>query len=394
MSKKKIFTPTIIVLSLVSLFNDASSEMLLPVLPIYLSSIGFSVLYIGILEGFAEAVVGLTKGYFGQRSDETGNRVSFVRFGYSLSAIAKPMMALLAYPLWIFVSRTFDRLGKGVRTNARDALLADESVHEHRGKVFGFHRGMDTVGAAIGPALALGYLFFYPGQYRNVFLLAFIPSTIAVGLTFVLKKQESHTRKAKKAFRFFSYFSYWKNSTEQYRKIIPAFLLFALFNSSDSFIILMGKYNGLSDTVIILAYIFFNIVYATLALPIGKLADRKGMKFSYSIGLIAFIAAYSLFPFASTPSVFFLAFFIYAFFPASTDGISKAWITTICSSEDKGTALGFYTSVQSLIALFASSLAGLVWIKINPDYVFFISAGGSCFVFLYIMLALKEKKKI
>src|ERR1043165_4560850 len=122
MARKKIFTPTIVILSLVSLFNDASSEMLLPVLPIYLSSIGFSAFYIGILEGFAEAVVGLSKGYFGQRSDETGNRVAFVRVGYSLSAVAKPIIALLTYPFWVFLSRIFDRLGKGIRTNARDEI--------------------------------------------------------------------------------------------------------------------------------------------------------------------------------------------------------------------------------------------------------------------------------
>src|SRR5438477_61102 len=237
--KMKIFTRTILILSVVSLFNDISSEMLLPILPIYLSSIGFTALYIGILEGFAEAVVGLSKGYFGQRSDETGNRVVFVRGGYSLSAISKPMMALLVYPFWIFLSRTFDRLGKGIRTNARDALLADESLHENRGKVFGFHRGMDTLGAAIGPALAL-------------------------------------------------------------------------------------------------VYIFFNIIYAAFSLPMGKLADKYGMKFSYSIGLVGFIAAYALMPFASTTILFFTAFFIYGIYAACNDAISKAWITTICPSEAKG----------------------------------------------------------
>jgi MFS family permease len=394
MSKKKIFTPTIVILSLVSLFNDVSSEMLLPVLPIYLSSIGFSVLYIGILEGFAEAVVGLSKGYFGQRSDETGNRVSFVRFGYSLSAVAKPMMAFLTYPFWIFLSRTFDRLGKGVRTNARDAMLADESLHEHRGRVFGFHRGMDTVGAAIGPALALVYLYFNPGKYAEVFLLAFIPSVAAVILTFVLKQKEIPKKDEKKSFRFLSYFSYWKESSAQYRKVVPAFLLFALFNSSDAFLILIGKHHGLDDTTIILSYIFFNIVYAAFAFPMGRLADKYGMKLSYSIGLLAFIIAYLFIPFASTPVLFFSAFFIYALFPASTDGISKAWITTICAPNAKGTALGFFTSFQSIMALVASSLAGLLWIKLNPQAVFFISAAGAFSVFVYVIFFLKVQRKL
>jgi MFS family permease len=391
--KKKIFTPTIVILSLVSLFNDVSSEMLLPVLPIYLSSIGFSALYIGILEGFAEAVVGLSKGYFGQRSDETGNRVSFVRFGYSLSAVAKPMMAFLTYPFWIFLSRTFDRLGKGIRTNARDAMLADESLHEDRGKVFGFHRALDTVGAAIGPALALIYLYFNPGKYAQVFLLAFIPSVVAVVLTFVLKQKEIPKKKEKRSFRLLSYFSYWKDASGQYKKVVPAFLLFALFNSSDAFLILIGKHHGLDDTTIILAYIFFNMVYASLAFPMGRLADKYGMKVTYSIGLFAFIAAYLFIPFASTPVLFFAAFFIYALFPASTDGISKAWITTICSPETKGTALGFFTSFQSLIALVASSLAGLLWIKLNPPAVFFISAAGTFVVLIYIIFFLNEQRK-
>jgi MFS family permease len=393
MAKKKIFTPTIVILSLVSLFNDVSSEMLLPVLPIYLSSIGFSALYIGILEGFAEAVVGLSKGYFGQRSDETGNRVSFVRVGYSLSAVAKPIIALLTYPFWVFLSRTFDRLGKGIRTNARDAMLADESSHENRGKVFGFHRAMDTVGAAIGPALALVYLYFHPGKYAEVFLLAFIPSVVAVAFTFVLRQKQIPKKAEKKAFRFFSYFSYWKDASVTYKKIVPAFLLFALFNSSDAFLILIGKHHGLDDTTIILAYIFFNVVYAIFAYPMGHLADKYGMKFSYSIGLIAFIVAYVLIPFASTPVLFFAVFFVYAFFPASTDGISKAWITTICSAESKGTALGFYTSFQSLIALLASSLAGFLWIQLNPSSVFFISAGGAFLVLLYILFVPRERRK-
>jgi MFS family permease len=394
MSAKKIFTPTIVILSLVSLFNDVSSEMLLPVLPIYLSSIGFSALYIGILEGFAEAVVGLSKGYFGQRSDETNDRVSFVRYGYSLSAVAKPMMAFLVYPFWIFLSRTFDRLGKGIRTNARDAMLADESHHEHRGKVFGFHRAMDTVGAAIGPALALAYLYFNPGKYTQVFLLAFLPSVISVSLTFVLKQKNVIRKPAKRSFRFFSYFSYWKNASAQYKKVVPAFLLFALFNSSDAFLILIGKHHGLNDTIIILAYIFFNVVYAAFAFPLGRLADNFGMKFSYSIGLAAFILAYMIMPFATTPVLFFSAFFVYAIFPASTDGVSKAWITTICATESKATALGFYTSLQSIVALVASSLAGLLWVKLNPLAVFFISSAGAFIVLLYVFFGLKSQRKV
>src|SRR6185436_18760845 len=159
---RKVITPTILLLSLVSLFNDISSEMLYPVMPLFLSSIGFSSVLIGFLEGCAEATAGLSKGYFGQWSDATGKRLPFVHAGYLLSAISKPMMAVFTYPLWIFSARAADRLGKGIRTAARDAILSDESSATDKGKVFGFHKAMDTAGATIGPALALIFLLYYP----------------------------------------------------------------------------------------------------------------------------------------------------------------------------------------------------------------------------------------
>ena len=135
------------ILSLISLFTDTASEMLYPIMPIYLKSIGFTVILIGILEGFAEATAGLSKGYFGKRSDTLGKRVPFVQLGYAFSAISKPMMAIFIFPLWIFFARTIDRLGKGIRTGARDALLSDEATPQTKAKVFGFHRSMDTLGA-------------------------------------------------------------------------------------------------------------------------------------------------------------------------------------------------------------------------------------------------------
>ena len=158
----KIITRTVWILSIVSLFTDIASEMLYPVMPIYLKSIGFSILFIGLLEGFAEATTGISKGYFGQLSDSTKRRMPFIQIGYGLSAISKPMMAFLVYPIWIFFARTMDRFGKGVRTSARDALLSDQSTPSTKGTVFGFHRTMDTFGAAIGPLVALVYLYFSP----------------------------------------------------------------------------------------------------------------------------------------------------------------------------------------------------------------------------------------
>src|SRR5262245_50654141 len=146
-SRPKLITRTVWILSLVSLFADFASEMLYPVIPIYLREIGFSVALIGMLEGLAEFIVGLTKGYFGQRSDYFGQRLPFIRLGYTLSAISKPMMAIFSFPAWIFLARSTDRLGKGIRTAARDALLAIQTTPGSYGRIFNFHRGWDTVGA-------------------------------------------------------------------------------------------------------------------------------------------------------------------------------------------------------------------------------------------------------
>ena len=171
-----------------------ASEMLYPIMPIYLKQIGFSILLIGILEGIAEATAGLSKGYFGKLSDLSGKRVPFVQFGYALSALSKPMMAIFIYPLWIFFSRTIDRIGKGVRSGARDALLSDESTKETKGKVFGFHRSMDTFGAFLGPILALGYLYLYPNDYKTLFFIAFIPGVLSVIASFYLKEKNLYIK--------------------------------------------------------------------------------------------------------------------------------------------------------------------------------------------------------
>ena len=194
---------------MVSLFADVASELLYPVIPVYLKSIGFTVAGIGLLEGIAELTVGLSKGYFGKQSDERGVRLPFVKLGYLLSALSKPMMALLTYPAWIFLSRTTDRLGKGVRTAARDALLSQQATPATKARVFAFHRGWDTAGAVTGPILALAYLHYNPEAYKPLFFLAFIPGILSVALIFLLKEEKKPVSTLGKG-NFFSFLSYFK----------------------------------------------------------------------------------------------------------------------------------------------------------------------------------------
>lgn len=391
----KYITKTIWTLSLVSLFTDTASEMLYPIMPIYLKTIGFSVVLIGVLEGVAEATAGLSKGYFGKLSDNSGKRVPFVQLGYTLSAISKPMMAIFVYPLWIFFARTIDRFGKGIRTGARDAILSDEATPETKGEIFGFHRSMDTFGAVLGPSLALLYLHFYPQDYKTLFYIAFIPGVLAVISTLFLKEKTLKISRIKTPTSILSVFSYWKESPQIYRKVVVGLLVFTLFNSSDVFLILKAKQTGLDDTQVIGLYIFYNLIYALSSFPIGILADKIGLRKIFILGLSIFAFVYLGMGITNNFYALYALFFLYGIYAAATEGISKAWISNITHKKDTATAIGTYAGFQSICTMLASSFAGLIWYKFGANTTFIISAITTFLVVLYFMFSVKlEKFKI
>lgn len=379
----KYITRTIWILSLVSLFTDTASEMLYPILPIYLKSIGFSIVLIGILEGVAEATAGLSKGYFGKFSDNSGRRVPFVQIGYAFSAISKPMMALFIYPLWIFFARTIDRFGKGIRTGARDALLSDEATPETKGKVFGFHRSMDTIGAVIGPALALLYLYYFPKDYKTLFLIAFIPGLFALVTSFYLKEKKKNKSETKIITPFFSFIYYWKTSPSIYRKVVVGLLVFALFNSSDVFLLLKVKQAGFNDASVIGVYIFYNLIYALFAFPVGIIADKISLKKIFTIGLAFFAIVYFGMSFNNNIYIFFTLFFLYGIYAAATEGISKAWISNITDKKDTATAIGTYSGFQSICTMVASSFGGLIWYQFGVAATFITTGIVTVLVIIY-----------
>jgi MFS family permease len=393
--KKRIITRPIWILSLVSLFTDISSEMLYPVMPIFLKSIGFSVLLIGILEGIAEATAGLSKGYFGQLSDHRGKRVLFIRFGYLLSALSKPMMAVFTYPWWIFFARTTDRLGKGIRTGARDAYLSDCTTPEHKGKVFGFHRSLDTLGAFLGPIAALIFLYFMPGEYRWLFIIAVVPGLISISFTLLLKekkKLQHETQKPKTS--FFSFIKYVKGSPREYRLLIAGLLAFALFNSSDMLLLLRMKEAGLPDEQLILVYIFYNLIYAIFAYPMGMLGDRIGLKKTFIIGLLLFTVVYAGMIIPVGVWFYFALFFVYGIYTASTESISKAWITNIVDKKQTATAIGSFTAFNSVFTMLASFIAGLIWAFIGLEYTFGLTAAVTLIVAVYILFVVPYRKPV
>ena len=371
----KVITRTVWILSVVSLLTDTASEMLYPIMPMYLKSIGFSILVIGILEGLAEATAGLSKGYFGKLSDLSGRRVPFVQLGYMFSAISKPMMAIFTYPLWIFFARTLDRFGKGIRTGARDAILSEQATPLTKGKVFGFHRSMDTLGAVLGPALALVYLYYYPEQYTTLFFIAFLPGLLAVIASLYLKDKNAALTKPRVSTPFFSFLNYWKESPKEYRKLVIGLLLFTLFNSSDVFLLLQIKQAGLNDSMVIGIYIFYNLIYALFAFPLGILADNLGLKTIFLFGLSVFALVYFGMAFNTNLYFFFGLFFLYGLYAAATEGISKAWISNITDKQDTATAIGTFSGLQSICTMLASTLTGFIWYQFDAT-VAFITIGG------------------
>lgn len=388
------FTRVIWLLSLISMFNDVASEMLYPIIPLYLAQIGLTVTHIGFLEGLAEITAGISKGYFGNLSDHLGRRLPFIRAGYIVSAISKPLLVLFQFTGWIFFTRTADRFGKGLRTAARDALLAAEAGPQNKGRVFGFHRAWDTLGAIIGPVIVLIILKQQWVSLRDTFFVAFIPGAISIVLLFMLKEKPL-PKSDKQRPGFFSFFAYWKRSSPVYKRLLIGVIVFFLFNSSDIFLLLRAKELMGNDEpamfITIQAYIVYNMVYALCAYPAGALADRLNKKAVYIAGLLLFAAVYGGMAFATTELHVYLVFGVYGIYAAATDGILKAWISHITPAGEQATAMGLAASSQNLAAMLASFAAGIIWTAAGAQTVFLLSAGVTVAVALYFIMAVPEQ---
>ena len=385
----RYITRPIWLLSLVSLFSDITSEMIYPIMPIYLQSIGFSIVWIGTLEGIAEAIAGLSQGYFGKASDLAGKRMPFVRLGYALTALSKPIIGVFRDPFLILLARSADRFGKGIRTGARDAILSTETTNSHKGRVFGFHRSMNTTGAVIGLLLALGYLYYNPGDYQALFLISAIPAIISVVLSFFITDSQVHLSKPNPEISAFTFLNYWSKSSNEYKRIVTGLLAFTLFNASDFFLLLKMKQDGLDDISIISIYIFYNLVYAVTALPLGILADRIGLKAMLIIGLCAYAVLYFGMALMSGGTPFLFLFFAYGIYSSATEGISKAWISNTCELQDLGTALGTFLGFQSITLMIASILTGILWSLIGANTTFLI-VGSITTLLIFYFLTLKN----
>jgi len=372
----------VFILGMVSLFTDVASEMLYPITPIFLTAVlGSSMAVVGIIEGIAEFIAGLLKGYFGNLSDKVGRRSVFIVIGYGLSAIAKPLPGIFQNIPTVLFSRVADRTGKGIRTAPRDALLGSHS-NGNSGAVFGFHRGMDTLGAAIGPAIALVFLHYFPNNFQLIFLVAFIPSAIAVAFTLLVKDKPVESKLRSKR----NYSAFWNSAPKAYKKLLVLITIFSLVNSSDVFLILKSKDVSDSSTLAIFGYIFYNLVYAAASYPLGGLSDKFGKKKIFSFGLIIFSLVYFGFALAPEIELIWLLFALYGIYAASTEGISKAWVSDLIPDEQRGSAIGLLTMLSSLSVMLGSFLTGILWDKFGSSVPFLVSAVVSFIIASVIFL--------
>ncbi|MGE4421736.1 MAG: MFS transporter [Pseudodesulfovibrio sp.] len=366
----------------VSFFTDVASEMVYPVVPLFLvAALGAPATVLGAMEGAAEAVVCLMKGASGWHSDRMGRRTPFVRAGYGLGALSKPLLAMaLSWPM-VFAARIIDRSGKGLRTTARDAMIADAAPPAIAGRAYGFHRAMDTAGAIVGVSLSMGLLALLPGAYRTIFLLAALPSLVAVWFTFRLKDMgpvrdaATPRRPLRESLRGLPA-SYWR--------ALVLLSLFALANSTDALLLLRTRDLGFSDTHVIGAYVLFNIVYAVTAYPAGVVSDRVGRWRIMLGGWTVYALTY--FGFAlSGPAGIWVLFPVYGLYMGLTEGVGKAIIASGLPTERRGTAMGFFLMLTGLLSLLGNLAAGLAWDLIGPRAPFLM---GGVLALLAVAVAL------
>jgi MFS family permease len=358
----------IILLGLVSLFTDISSEMIYPILPLYLSTVmGAGPAIIGIIEGIAESLASIIKLFSGIAADKYGNKKRIAFAGYASSFINKIIIIFSVTWTGVLVARIIDRFGKGIRTAPRDALIAESATETGRGKAYGLHKGLDLLGTAIGILLAWlilsGFIFangFAGGEtdgadrYKTIFIISMIPAII--GLVILAFVQDKKIERVGKALAF-----NWKNLDTRLKLFLVFIFIFTLGNSSNAFIILRAVDAGFSPTNVILLYFLYNITGSLLSYPAGILSDKIGRKNLLCAGYFLYGVVYLGIATVPNGAVFIALFVIYGFYTAMTAGVERALIVDIVPPQHKAGALGLHAAIVGIGLLPASIIAGFLW---------------------------------
>lgn len=367
-------SPTIKALGVVSLCADLSSEMVYPITPTLLTAVlGAPAWTVGLIEGVAESTASILKLYSGRISDRLGQRKPLTIGGYSLAAVAKPLLGMATSWGAVLAARFLDRTGKGLRTAPRDALIAESCPSEIRGRAFGFHRSMDTIGAVVGPLVGWLYLRTHPGALRSLYMIAFVPGVVGVLVlaAFVREKARSPRPPAPSdGLRL----PLWRSISPQYRTFLVIVAIFSLGNSSDALLLLRAKDLGMSADKTLLLYALFNVVEATLGYFAGGLSDRIGRKPLLVGGWLVFAAVYLGFALATGAAAVWPLFIMYGLYYTLTQGVQKALAADFADPSRRAEEIGLFHMVLGILAFPASLVAGILYDRLAPAAPFFLGA--------------------
>lgn len=372
-----------------SLLNDIASEMIFPLLPNFLLTVLLgNRFYLGVIEGLADSVSSFVKLWSGGRSDQAGRRKGFVVFGYSLAAVARPLIGVVVAPWQLLILRVGDRIGKGVRTSPRDALIADSTDPQIRGRAFGFHRAMDHLGAAIGPLLAAGFLLLWPDQLRTLFLLTLLPGVLVLVLLVFGLRETPAIEPPPERLRLTL-----KPFDSNFRLYLLALLVFTLGNSSDAFLLVRAGELGVATALLPVLWCAFHVVKSASNLLLGRAVDRFGPRPFLFLGWFVYAGVYLAFALATTAWEAWAFFLSYALFYGLTEPAEKTLVANLVGKERKGLAYGWYNFAIGIATLPASLIFGALY-QVYGALVAFGWGTGLALVAVVLLIGVKEKKAI
>ncbi len=382
----------VVLLGFVSFFSDISSEMVYPLIPLYLTAVfGATPALVGVIEGIAESLASLLKVFSGYLTDRYQHKKSVAFSGYVTGILYKFALLLAGSWVGVLAARVIDRIGKGIRTAPRDVMVSESAEAGGAGRAFGIHKALDMAGSAIG--ILLAYLLLRRGtggyDYRNIFWLSMIPAVLGLLMFFWIREKKTE-RAAGPRERF------WKNVRKlngQLKLYLLVSFLFTLGNSSNAFLLLRAKSVGFSDSSVVLLYFLYNVTAAALAIPAGKRSDKVGRKSLLVAGYFVFSLVYAGFAFAASRAAMIALFALYGLYTAMIAGVERAFIAEIAPPELKGTMLGMQSTLVGIALLPASTIAGLLWNAFGASAPFLFGSFTACVAACLLLFFLKGGRK-
>ncbi len=369
----------------ISFFTDTASEMVYPLLPLFLTRVlGAGAMSLGVIEGVAEGANSILKIVSGRIADRTGQPKKLVLLGYGLSSLVRPLMGFVTTWPQVLGLRFTDRLGKGIRSSPRDALLASFAPEKTRGRVYGFHRAMDHAGAVAGPLLATVFLYFHPEAYRALFMWTLVPGIIVIALILRLPDQRLATRDPRTRDPGVGGAGILP---KRFYAAMSVIFLFALGNASDAFILLRLNDLGVAPVWIPLLWSALHVVKMSSSVVGGALSDRFGRRAMIVLGYLWYAAIYAAFAWTSSLQAALVIFLAYGVYFGLTEGVEKAWVADMAPATARGTAFGIYNAALGFGGLAASLIFGAIWTRVSPPAAFLTGAALALAASLLLYLA-------